>query len=483
LVFVGTSLVLLEVSSEESMLTNLPTQEEIIQAMLDRSEQMSEIDQLLEEQMQVTYDQEAEYETLFSYDVRHTFIIQFTQEEWDGLLNDMYDYYNLYGTYKSNNYHKVDVLYVADGNVTEINDVGIRTKGNDYSRRPPEDASGNVIPVHYMLKFNETFDLLPGTEEYDALKTREVFNIEQLLMKWNNTNDPSYTNEVYSYEALRQAGVPMPRASWAEVRIVIEGRIEQVTLYKIFEHYDEEFIRKHLQETPTKTVGDLYKGLWSATLDPIQSSEEYGVRDWETNYRPLYGRETNKLSTDYTTLVDFSWGINIGDLDARKEFIEANFNIDNFMRASAMNVLLGNPDDYRSNANNFYYYFDEDGYMTYLPFDLDNSLGSGWAGHEGFINYTLGNDIYEWNWPDWMPCGKPLWDNTIVYEEYQLLYEQYLLEFIESGIYSYEAYEELYNKTESLYGDFNYFYLDKEDYFNTKISAVLEDVEYYQSNR
>ena len=133
-----------------------------------------------------------------------------------------------------------------------------------------------------------------------------------------------------------------------------------VELYNIFEQYDEEFIRKHLQEIPTKEVGDLYKGLWSATLDPIYSENDYGIRDWESNYRPLYGKETNKDIDTYDLLVDFSFGININNLTSRKEFIEANFNIDNFMRAMAVNVLVGNPDDYRGNANNFYYYIEDD---------------------------------------------------------------------------------------------------------------------------
>ena len=473
------TLLVLELTSEKSLMNNLPTHDQIVQSIIDRNEQQKAIDQAFED----GYDQEAEYEKLFAYDIRHTFIIEFTQEEWDGLNQDMYDYHTKYGSFKSNNYRKVNITYIADDEITEIKDVGIRSKGNDYSRFPPDNGSGIVSPIHYMMKFNETFDLEEGTDEYNDLKKREVFNIEQLLFKWNNTRDPGYTNEIFSYEMFRQAGVPIPRASYADVRIVIDGKVKMVELYNIFEQYDEEFIRKHLQETPTKEVGDLYKGLWSATLDPIYSPFDYGIRNWEENYRPLYGKETNKDIDTYDLLVDFSFGININNLTSRKEFIEHNFNIDNFMRSMAINVLVGNPDDYRGNANNFYYYIEEDGYLWYLPFDYDNSMGAGWPGHPSMINYTLGNDIYEWGWETWMPCGKPLWDNTIVYEEYQILYEDYLIEFIDNGMFSEESYLAIYNHVEALYSDIADLRYDKTHYITTKIEVVREAVEYYRSQR
>jgi len=182
-------------------------------------------------------------------------------------------------------------------------------------------------------------------------------------------------------------------------------------------------------------------------------------------------------------LVDFSFGININDLNSRKEFIENYFNIDNFMRAMAVNVLVGNPDDYRGNANNFYYYIEEDGYLTYLPFDYDNSMGAGWPGHPSFINYTLGNGIYEWGWETWMPCGKPLWDNTIVYEDYQILYENYMMQLIEDGTFSEATYLEIYEKAEALYSDIADMRYDKTNYFALKIDAVTSDIEYYRSLR
>lgn len=479
------SLITLELTSEESLLMQLPTYDEVVESLIEKQKQEDKIPDpvyVADGEPSNREIQIADYQELFSNQVRHTFIIEFDQQEWDGLIQDMEDYNDLYGNYRSNNYRKVTITYIDDDSTKVIRDVGFRSKGNIYSRRIPIDEWGNPREIHFMLKFNETFDIPEDQPAYNALKTREVFDIEQLLFKWNNQWDPSYTNEIYSYEMFETIGVPIPQASYAEVRIVIDGKTELVSFYNIFEHYDEEFIRKNFQDEPSKIVGDLYKGSWSGNFDPIYDSSLYGVRNSELNSRPIYSKESNKDLIDYSNLVLFTYGINHSDLDLRKTYIEENFDVDSFIRTMAMNVLLGNPDDYRGNINNYYFYFDENDFMTYIPFDYDNSLGSGWNGDPAFIDYTLGNDIYIWGQFDWSP-EPVLWDNIIYYEEYQILYENYLMQFIEDGIYSVESYNSMYQTTLDLYGDNFSISNNKSDYIAEKIRIVTEQVEFYRNLR
>ncbi len=278
-------------------------------------------------------------------------------------------------------------------------------------------------------------------------------------------------------------GVKLPQASYTEVRLVIDGKVEDISFYNIFEHVDEEFIRKNFQDVPTDNVGDLYKGVWSSSMEPIYNSSLYGVRDWETGFRPPYGKETNTDIDDFQNLILFTYGINKSDSDERQEFYENNFDIDNFLRMTAMNVLLGSPDDYRANTNNWYFYFDESDFMTYIPFDYDNSLGCGWTGEPAFIDYTLGNDIYDWGRFPWNNFGTPLIDNLFEYDEYRIMYEDYLMQFIEDGIYSTESYSELFNIANELYGDDFYMENDRANYINAKIAVVTEQVEYYRNLR
>ncbi len=482
---VATTLVVLEVSADETLLLNIPSTEDVIKGIEDKNKQQEELDKLFEKELKLSqeHNQAEDYDKLFDMSVKHTFLIEFTQEEWDGLINDMTSYYNEFGSYRSNNYRNVTITYTADDETYVIENVGIRSKGNIYSRGLPVDQYGNVTEIHYMMKFNETFDLVEGTEEYDALKKREVFEQEQLLFKRNNTNDPSYINEIFSYQMFNQADVPVPKGTLAEVHIVIDGRVENTHLYNVFEHFDEEFIRRYLQDIPTKEVGDLYKVSWSGTLEPINDAWLYGVRDWENNMRPIYALETNKDAPNYEYLVEYSHLFNQSNINDRKTFINDYFDVDTFLRTMAINVLTGNPDDYRGNGNNFLYYFDEEGVMTYLPFDYDNSFGSGWPATEGHCNYTLCNEIYEWGWLPWNDFSIPLWDNVIMFEENRIIYENYLMEYIETGVFSEQAYLDMFELAESLYGEDHVMYYDKQFFIREKIRVVTEDVEYYQNQR
>jgi len=502
-------LVVLYATSSENLLENLPSESDIISSILQKQEQEADLlKQITKDQEQAIKDLENErqkiiddltvtvpipkvdtdiedFNQLFDHSIRHTFIVDFTSDEFFGLVNDMYEYNQEFGwiDFRNNNYHKVSVTYIDDDSTMTIEDVGIRTKGNVYSRRVPWDGN-NVIDTHYVLKFNETFNFVEGTPEYEELKTREVFNIEKLIFKYNNTNDPAVSNEVYSTELFSQMGVVMPKASYAELIIKIDGVVKNSSLYNIFEFPDEEFLRRVYNEEDVKEVGNFYKMVYPADLTPIFDQNNIGVRDWVSGFRPIYGRETNKLNTDYSDLVDFTFALSDTNLINRKAYLEANFDVDSFLRSMAVNVLVGNPDDYRGNLNNYYMYIDTSGYTTYIPFDYDNSLGSGWPGDDNFSRFTLDNDIYDWGRISWgVYTERPLVDNILEYEEYQILYENYLEELIETGYFSYSTYDAFVNVPKSLYGDLYYINNDKQYFFDEKIIDTIVQIKYYRDQR
>lgn len=524
----------LDLVSDHSLLLTLPDDIDVVQAILSKRDQLAELERLKNEALEDYYSQlleeeqeriEAEedriqdeldriqeeedrikaeqdalinaytlgdrdkpldYQILFDPAVKHTFIIDFDSTEWQGLIDDMELYNNLYGTYRSNNYRKVDVTYITEDETLEIMDVGIRSKGNIYSRYPPVDGNGDVIPIHYVLKFNETFDTLPGTDAYDLLKKREVFDLEKLAFKWNRNNDQTYLSEVYSMQVFRDAGVAAPNMALTKFVIRIDGQVEMEELYSVQEVIDEEFIRKHLQDVPTKEVGDLYKVVWPGTLEPIYDMNLVGVRDWISNTRPVYGLETNDDVPDYTQLIEFTRNLSMTNVTERRTYIENTIDIDMYLRAFAVSVLLGNPDDYRGNANNYYAYFDLNGVFHYLPYDFDHSLGQGWSGSPVFINYSLGNDIYIWEGNGFSSYTRniPLIDNVLLeYEDYQIQYENYIEQFVTDGTFSYDTFNALFIMSNDLYGDEFFMTNDKAWFINGKITNVLDDIDYYRSLR
>jgi spore coat protein CotH len=498
--------------TEENLFYKSPTQVDVIEAILFEREQQAQIDQLKDEALEAYYarlleeeqerlaeieemenaytlgnrDKQQDYQDLFNPNIKHTFIVDFSQAEWNGLINDMETYNDIWGNFRSNNYRKVTVTYQADNEEFVIPDVGIRSKGNVFSRYPPVNGNGDVIPIHYVLKFNETFDTVPGTLEYELLKTREVFDLEKLAFKWNRNGDKTYLSEVYSMQVFRDAGVPAPNMSLTKFVIRIDGVVEMVELYSVQEVIDEEFTRRNFEDHPSGIVGDLYKVIWPGTLEPIYNTSLVGVRDWTRNYRPVYGLESNDDNPNYTQLIDFTKDLDTANLAERRAFIDDSIAVDNLIRAFAVSVLLGNPDDYRGNANNYYIYFDLDGVFHYIPYDFDHSMGQGWDGSPVFINYSLGNDIYIWEGDGFGPNTRniPLIDNILLdYLAFQLLYEQYLELFINDEIFSFDGFSELFDISEALYGDEFYMENDKEYYIDTKIQNVLDDIAYYRNNR
>lgn len=466
---------LLEMAQSDTLLINYPTRDQLLESYATLLERRREIEKQIEDTD--ADDVEAMYETLFNDAVHHLFLIEFTQREFDNLVTDMETYHNRFGTYQSNRYRPVTVTYVAADTTVRFENVGLRSYGDRLSRRLPIAADGSVREFHFKLKFDETFDLFPEEALYDELRGRSFAGLDNLLFKWNQQQDATYANEVFSYEMLRSVGVPAPNASFAEVRIAVEDRLELVAFYNIVEVYDAEFIRRWFH---TDVVGDLYEARQGGTLETIRSSEEFGVSDWRSNTRPLYTKQTNRDTYTFDELIRFTMQLNDADPTARKQFLELRFDVDTFLRTMAMTVLLGNTDDYRANGNNAYYYIDPSGYMTYLPWAYDNTMGSGWSGYPAFRNDTIDNDIYGWGWYDWNHFAIPLWDNIIVYESYRARYEDYLEQFIVEDIFSDDAYRNMVQTIDELYGDAFALHYDKSDYMEQKRESVLAQLAYHR---
>ena len=72
------------------------------------------------------------YELLFTHGILHDIEIVITQEEWDGLINDMREYAAVerLGKGMTGNYRKATFIYKGPAGDTTIEDVGFRTKGH-----------------------------------------------------------------------------------------------------------------------------------------------------------------------------------------------------------------------------------------------------------------------------------------------------------------------------------------------------------------
>jgi spore coat protein CotH len=228
-------------------------------------------------------------------------------------------------------------------------------------------------------------------------------------------------------------GVYAAQTSHVLLSIIIDDEETLMGLYTAFEPIDDEFIERRL--TKTESDGDLYKSLWQqygpATLEPITNPDAIGIRDVTTNYMPAYDLKTNKDTSTHSALLDFIDKLNNLSDTELETYLNQYFEVEMFLRLLAVNVFIGNPDDYRAMGNNYFLYQNSENLRwSMIPYDFDHGLGQGWWQQDVYPNYSIGVDIYEWFDLNDALTGTdykhPLVDRILANSTYKALYDQIL---------------------------------------------------------
>jgi spore coat protein CotH/Leucine-rich repeat (LRR) protein len=435
------------------------------------------------------------FERFFNDQEAKSIIIQISEEEWNAYDQAMLDYSDMFnGELRTDYYAKADFIYEDSQGSIFIENIGFRTRGNT-SRVRIQNDDGSLNMSNFKISFHESFN----DEALMINNSRTVFEVEELDMKWNRNEDSTYLTEKFSLDLMREFGVYAAHTSLANVYIEIDGERHYYGVYTVFEPIDKLFIEKRFEQDEAQ--GDLYKSLWQR-FGPASLREDYpfsaiGIKDASLNYRPTYDLKTNKDSFDRTLLEDFIENINQLNGQAFDDYITQHFDVDRFLRYLAVGVLLGNPDDYRAMANNYYLYNDPvNNQWTIIPYDYDHGMGQGWTGEPVFDNWTIDADIYDWGNLNAHLQGRdyanPLSDKILKIERYQLTYEAYLAELIDPNndyfnvdvfISVYQNHQSLYNETlQDAMMSLDFGLRNIEWYMNEKIASIEEQLQYYQDH-
>ena len=459
------------------------------------------------------------YAALFDNANYHKITISFSRENFDKLIDDMQNYNDQFGSYRDNTIQEVDILYEdGDGNVIEEFEVGFRTRGNIFSRRLPVyfDDHGNIAgyqQVSFQLEFNDTFDYPENSTEYKALKERRLFDLEQLNFKYVRADDTAIVTEIAAYELYRAAGLVAPDTALTVVYFDIDGDVIPYGLFTMVEPIDDVFVRRYFGKNQDGSIGDLWKCVWQnggpATLETLNAwdydgfdNDRLGVSDYNAGYRMDYQLKTNKDTSDFSSMLSFMERLNDPTVTNFKNVLNQALDVDTWLKTLAVAFLVGNPDDYRNDANNYYIYFYE-GVAVYIPYDNDQCLGFGWnpfGDQDWNLSYTVNLDIYynrtaqSWISYDDLVLVK----NVFRYSDYQAIYEDYLDEFTDSedGIFDYDAFLSEYLTARSLYRSelleedhlgattfsLTERWMEAEDYYAQKAAYVRERVEYHRTH-
>lgn len=287
--------------------------------------------------------------------------------------------------YASTNAFPATFHYISSVVDTVIDTVGIRLRGNTSLGAPKKS---------FKLDLNA---FIPGQKFADL----EKLNVNA------NQNDPSLLRAGLGWNIIRRMGLAGSRTS--HVRLTLNGAY--MGAYLNTEHFDEEFVEEYY----AKNNGNLYKCLWPATLEYIsQTPDDY---KFEVNGRRAYELKTNTDEDDYTDIAAFIDVLNNAPDDQFKCAIEEVFNVADYLKVQAFDVVTGNWDGYAGNKNNFYLYHNpQTGLFDYIPYDLDNTWGIDWVNS---------------NWEDrnpytWSTEYRPLYDRLMAVPEYRDWYTHYL---------------------------------------------------------
>ena len=319
-----------------------------------------------------------DFAPVFLQDEIATVVITMDPDSADAMLFGDVDY-------ASSNPFPATIGYQSSVLDTIIDTVAVRLRGNTSLFAPKKS---------FKVDLNA---FIPGQKFADL----EKLNLNA------NQNDPSLLRAALSWDILRRMGLAGSRTSL--VKVMLNGAY--MGAYVNTEHMDEEFVEEYYD----KDGGNFYKCLWPATLEYISpNADDYKL---EVNGRRVYELKTNTGEDDYSDLAEFIGILNNTPDEGFKCAIEEVFNVADFLKVMALDVVSGNWDGYTGNKNNFYLYERSfDGRLMYLPYDADNTLGIQWFGE-----WTT-QDPY--NWTD--SNNRPLYTRVLAQDQYRQRFSWYL---------------------------------------------------------
>ncbi len=242
---------------------------------------------------------------------------------------------------------------------------------------------------------------------------RKYYGVEKMNLNGEH-NDPSIIRSKLCWDMLREMDVPAPYANHVEV--YINGNY--YGLYINVEHVDEEFVRSRFGNNG----GNLYKCLYPADLTYLGSDPDN--YKFMAGDRRAYELTINEETDNYSDLRDFILMLHTESNDEFKCKIDQLFNVYDYLKIMAFDVLTSNWDGYIYNKNNFYLYHNmETGKFEYVPYDLDNTFGIDW------FNIDWGTrNIYQWG--PWE--SRPLFDRLMAIQEFRNQYSWYMKYMLDS---------------------------------------------------
>lgn len=260
----------------------------------------------------------------------------------------------MYNSLGNSHEFPADMVYTFSTGFSAYSSVGVRFRGN---------TSLNAQKKSFKINLDKFVD-------------QNFYGLAELNLI-GNQNDPSILRAKLCWDFFREAGLPACRTS--HVRVYVNGTYMGV--YLNVEQIDNRFADVRFDDG----TGNLWKCLWGSDLTYQGTNPALYTDD-------AYDLVENEFLNNYSELARFIDVLNNTPLSLLPCELEKIFNVHDYLKIMAADILLGNWDNYIFNKNNFYLYHNEKtGKLEYIPYDLDNTLGIDWVN----VDWTQRN-LYTW---------------------------------------------------------------------------------------
>lgn len=295
--------------------------------------------------------------------------IKVGEEDWNELLLK-YD--------KNKNvkdYIRCDFSIEKGSKLVTLPNSGLRLHGNTSRRRP----EGNTGELHSPASIFHHCHYMVNVDKFVKGNSHFFNNIKKINFKWFH-NDPTYVREIYCYDLFKRFDIwSVGYASYCRMNLKVDGddNAKYLGVYGMYEIVDEDYLerREHL-------FGSSKGFLWKCSNAGLISTDDgkFFIDDNSTELHPFELKEGKKdFEKAKNQFKNFITYLNEKEGADFESWIESVCDVQLLIRTFAVNVALGNWDDYSNGYNNYYIYFNSrDAYnykFFFIPYDLDETLG------------------------------------------------------------------------------------------------------------
>jgi spore coat protein H len=255
--------------------------------------------------------------------------------------------------------------------------------------------------------------------------------------------DRTMMTEKLAYDMMLAMGLPAPRTRF--VRISINGQYQGVFLD--IERVDQDFARAHGIADPDPTI---YRC----------GAKDCEMKLWRTDYQQDWQKETNEEIKSKDDILTLMYVINRAPEPNLPEMLEANLELEHYLRAMVADALISN--DIQEDSQSYFIHDSTTSKWTYVPWDLNNNDARWWPTYGLGMKPVVEHPLFGYSLSDgWVakmytkratrPGFLPAFSNLNTRILYNPLLRERLLALLERGVDELLAPEVFDARVEAMY--------------------------------